>query len=318
VDTVGTLSHAPVPLSAIARRIWRRVLIIVACSVAATVVVMLAAYGFVDVYGPLMGFLIPLVAASFALGKVAKYQILLERRTAELADLNGVLEERNGDLTRFARTVAHDLKGPLSGIVGWSAYAVDVIDRQAQPDLAAAIDDVRESSLDAIDVVDGLLALALAHADQVDAVEVDPLAALQRAVERVKRLAPDGSITIEPSTDFPHVLGHPVALEAVWSNLLSNALKYGGQPPRVRVTIDIGSGAARFEVTDNGDGVAQGVEPFGEFAASTEAKWSHGLGLPITRHFVERFGGRIGHRPARGGGTTFWFELPMVAQPVTS
>jgi signal transduction histidine kinase len=313
VNTVGSLSNAPVPLGVIARRIWRRVLVIVACSVAATVVVMLVAYGLVDLYGPLMGFLIPLVAASFALGKVAKYQILLERRTAELADLNGVLEERNGDLTRFARTVAHDLKGPLSGIVGWSAYAVDVIDREAQPDLAAAIDDVRESSLDAINVVDGLLALALAHADRVDAVEVDPLAALQRAVERVKRLAPDGSITIEPSTDFPHVLGHPVALEAVWSNLLSNALKYGGQPPRVRVTIDIGSGVARFEVTDNGDGVAQGVEPFGEFAASTEAKWSHGLGLPITRHFVERFGGRIGHRPARDGGTTFWFELPMVA-----
>jgi two-component system, sensor histidine kinase and response regulator len=318
VTTAGSLPLAPVHLAEIARRIWRRVLVIVACSVAVTVTVMLAAYGFVDVYGPLMGFLIPLVAASFALGKVANYQILLERQSAELAVANGALEERNEDLTRFARTVAHDLKGPLSGIVGWSAYAVDIIDSDRQPDLAAALDDVRQSSLDAVDVVDGLLALALAHADRLDAVEVDPLAALQRAVERVKRLAPEGAITIEPSTDFPHVLGHPVALEAVWSNLLSNALKYGGQPPRVRVTIDMGSGAARFEVTDNGDGVADGVEPFGEFAASTEARWSHGLGLPITRHFVERFGGRIGHRPAADGGTTFWFELPTAAQPVTS
>ena len=202
--------------------------------------------------------------------------------------------------------------------MGWSAYAVDVVDADQQPDLAAAIDDVRESSLDAINVVDGLLALALAHADQLDPVAVDPLAALQRAVERVKRLAPEGTITIEPSAEFPQVLGHPVALEAVWSNLLSNALKYGGPPPWVRVTIDIGTGVARFEVTDNGDRVAEGVEPFGEFVASTEARWSHGLGLPITRHFVERFGGRIGHRPAVGGGTTFWFELSMAAQPVTS
>jgi two-component system sensor histidine kinase/response regulator len=307
-----------VPLALVAGRIWRRVLFLVCVSTIVTIAIVWLAYGSVDLIGPAIAFFSALFGSAFTLGRVARYQILLERgadhlasTNEELTRVNCALEAQNDDLTMFARTVAHDLKGPLSGVVGWTDYAILQVDEATSPDVWEALANIRVSSLDAIHVVDGILALAMAHGDLLDPVSVDPRLTLERAVERVRQLAPNGPAIIELFDDAPSVLAHPVALEAVWSNLLSNAVKYGGDPPMITVTADATPSTVRFGVTDNGPGVVEGSEPFGEFHVEQGSRWSHGLGLPITLHFVERFGGRIGHNPVPKGGTTFWFELPM-------
>lgn len=313
--SLGDVSDVPIAL--VAGRIWSRVLILVVLSTIVTIGIVWLAYGTVDVTGPAIAFFSSLFGSSFTLGRVARYQILLERgadhlaaTNAELTRVNSALEAQNEDLTMFARTVAHDLKGPLSGVVGWTDYAILQVDEVASPDVWEALADIRVSSLDAIQVVDGILALAMAHGDLLDPVSVDPRVTLERAVERVRQLAPNGPAVIEFFDAAPSVLAHPVALEAVWANLLSNAVKYGGDPPEISVTAEATPSTVRFGVTDNGPGVVEGSQPFGEFHVEQGSRWSHGLGLPITLHFVERFGGRIGHDPVPKGGTTFWFELP--------
>lgn len=286
-----------------------RVTWIVVFSVVVTAAAMRVVYGSVDLVGPGIAVACSFLGATFTLGRVARLQILMERQRS-------ALQLANDDLSRFARTVAHDLKGPLAGVIGWSDVASDMAPPD-HADLRAALDDIRQSAIDAAEVVDGLLALALARSDEIEILPVQPLEALTRAEKRIRSLLTHHSAHVDVVDSAPFVLAHPVALEAVWANLLSNAVKYGGRPAEVRVTSSVRRGAVRFDVADNGGGVAAGFDPFGEFEADPNHAWSHGLGLPIARHLVERFGGSIGHEPNPSGGTIFWFELPL-AQQVTS
>jgi signal transduction histidine kinase len=97
---------------------------------------------------------------------------------------------------------------------------------------------------------------------------------------------------------------------------MSNAIKYGGQPPRVELGADVASdGMIRFWVRDNGDGLTKAEQsrlfvPFTRLSqASVEG---HGLGLSIVQRIVEKLGGAVGveSEGAPGRGSVFYFTLP--------
>jgi signal transduction histidine kinase len=120
---------------------------------------------------------------------------------------------------------------------------------------------------------------------------------------------------IEQPTEWPTVLGHGPWVAELWSNYLSNAVKYGGQPPRVRLGSDAVPERAcvRFWVQDNGPGLTpeQQASLFQPFARVTETRVEgHGLGLSIVRRIAEKLGGMAGVESQPGAGSRFWFELP--------
>ena len=96
---------------------------------------------------------------------------------------------------------------------------------------------------------------------------------------------------------------------------MSNALKYGGQPPRVELgATEQEDGTVRFWVRDNGHGLtpeeqARLFTPFTRLD-QVSAK-GHGLGLSIVRRIVEKMGGQVGVESQVGQGSTFVFTLPM-------
>ena len=116
---------------------------------------------------------------------------------------------------------------------------------------------------------------------------------------------------------WPVALAYGPWVEQVWVNYLSNAIKYGGRPPRV----DLGAtgqanGMVRFWVRDNGPGLtpeeqARLFTPFTQLA-QVPVK-GHGLGLSIVRRIVEKFRGQIGVESEEGRWSVFTFSLPGMA-----
>jgi two-component system sensor histidine kinase/response regulator len=100
----------------------------------------------------------------------------------------------------------------------------------------------------------------------------------------------------------------------VWANYLSNAIQYGGRPPRVELGVtEQADGMVRFWVRDNGPGLtpeeqARLFTPFTQLA-QVRAR-GHGLGLSIVRRIVERLGGQVGVESEIGRGSAFTFTLP--------
>ena len=114
---------------------------------------------------------------------------------------------------------------------------------------------------------------------------------------------------------WPTAVGYAPWLEEVWTNYISNALKYGGQPPQVTIgatTLD--NGMVQFWVQDNGNGIASKDQDklFAEFSRiDTDRAKGHGLGLSIVKRIIQRLGGEVGVESQIGQGSKFYFTLPV-------
>jgi len=117
------------------------------------------------------------------------------------------------------------------------------------------------------------------------------------------------------------VLADPGRLAQVVANLLSNAAKFSANQPVSVVMARTGS-KLRVTVRDRGPGVPDNVREriFQRFTQAEDemarTRRGTGLGLSIAKAIVERLGGGIGYRPAEGGGSAFWFELPEYSDPL--
>ena len=105
-------------------------------------------------------------------------------------------------------------------------------------------------------------------------------------------------------------------VEEVWSNYLSNALKYGGHTPEIELGTDkYHNGQIRFWVRDYGRGMSleQQAQAFAKFTRFDAAKTQgHGLGLSISQRIIEKLGGEVGVESRLQAGSTFYFTLPSV------
>ena len=101
------------------------------------------------------------------------------------------------------------------------------------------------------------------------------------------------------------------------TNLLSNASKFSPAGGTVQVAMEQRGAVARVSVSDRGPGVPveSRVRLFDRFSqvdsTNTRSRGGTGLGLSICRSIVERLGGIIAYSPREGGGSTFYFELPV-------
>jgi two-component system sensor histidine kinase/response regulator len=121
-------------------------------------------------------------------------------------------------------------------------------------------------------------------------------------------------IVPEPST-WPKAWGYGPWIEEVWINYLSNALKYGGRPPRVELGASVDGEQVQFWVKDNGDGLtpAEQKNLFIPFTRMSQVKTEgHGLGLSIVQRIMTKLGGSVGVESAgvAGEGCVFSFYLP--------
>ncbi|MFN2283993.1 MAG: response regulator [Anaerolineae bacterium] len=253
----------------------------------------------------------------------------------ELRTANADLEASNADLNAFARTVAHDLKNPLSAIIGFSSLLESRFSRMDSEKIADNLHRITVTGYKIRDIVDELLLFARVR--QLDALETGPLdmgAIVTEVLTQLELRIQEAQAEIIMPETWPVASGYPAWVEIVWSNMISNAVKYGGDPatnvsPRVELGF-IPSGSTSsisnlpianpqshitFWIRDNGPGLlpeecAQLFTPFTRF--HQEKAEGHGLGLSIVQRVVEKLGGQVGVESAgvSGEGCTFWFTLP--------
>jgi PAS domain S-box-containing protein len=242
---------------------------------------------------------------------------LTERRAAaeELRATADELARSNAELEHFASIAAHDLVEPLHTMHGMAdllerRYA-DRLDADARSFLGVIGDEaVRLRAL-----VDGLLAYARAGKREVNQRPVPLGDVVEEVVEGLRARIKDSDATVRFDRDaLPSVCADRPLLGSIVQNLVGNALKFGGQHPRVEITAQREDGAWRISVTDDGIGIpsAEQERIFDLFHRlhPRDAYAGTGLGLALTQRLVARHGGRIGVRSAPDEGSCFWFTLP--------
>ena len=243
-----------------------------------------------------------------------------ERRRAEAS--YRVAQEANRAKDEFLMTLSHELRTPMTAILGWARLlpvlppgdetfkeAVLAIGRSAQLQ-SRLIDDV----LDVSRIVSGKLRLSVEN--------IDVLRLLQSTIETVRASADAKMITI--ATSFSPQLGTIVAdatrLQQILWNLMTNAVKFTPRRGQVTISARRTSSHIQFAVTDTGEGIDPSFlphvfEPFRQAEnPSTRVHGGLGLGLSIVRYLAEAHGGTVAaESEGKGLGATFTVTLPIAA-----
>lgn len=236
----------------------------------------------------------------------------------DITERKRVEEEREHlirELDAFAHTVAHDLKSPLNALLGSAEILHAEYGSLSPEELKIITGGVEQSVSKMLSIIDELLLLASVRKQQeVQFRSLEMGRIVGDALERLHYVIEEQDAHIEVAESWPAVRGYGPWVEEVWVNYISNAVKYGGEPPEVELGFEtLGSGGVRFWVRDNGQGIPEEAQR-DLFTPFTRLEQVHatgsGLGLSIVRRIVERLGGEVGLESAPGEGSRFWFTLP--------
>lgn len=220
----------------------------------------------------------------------------------------------------FVAAVSHELRTPLAVIRSAADNLADgVVHERDQAKRYGAL--IRDESVRLTDMVEHVLEFAGADSPgRASRGPVDVADAVRAAVKGMEGLAAErgGSLVVDVSGEPLRVNGDMSHLTRALSNLLGNALKYGGEPPRVTVRAARRANSVEVAVADEGAGLSNSeiprlFEPFYRGQRASEAQIpGSGLGLALVRRIVESHGGRVsaGNRPE--GGALFTIQLPAV------
>jgi len=247
----------------------------------------------------------------------------LQAANARLAKQLKELEERNEELDAFAHTVAHDIKNPLTMIVGYADSLLADHSVMSSEDRDESLQVLKQSAVRIVNIVDELLLLASVRRIEVTLEPLDMNSVIDQACRRLTFLIRERQAEIVTPTEWPQAVGHAPWIEEIWVNYISNGCKYGGTPPRLELGAQLVAGGwVRFWVHDNGDGVspedqARLFTPYTRLGHMQDGlplvrARGHGLGLAIVRRIVEKLGGQVGVESENvpGRGSTFSFTLP--------
>ena len=233
-------------------------------------------------------------------------------RMARTIDTNITqLARRNEELDQFAYVVSHDLKAPLRGIESASRWIEEDMAEELPPHIQEFLALMRTRVHRMEHLITGILDLARIGRVQQPEEWVDVRELLNEIVDS---LAPPAGFQVELPTFLPTFVTSRVPLQQVFTNLISNALKYHDHPAtgHVRISIQENRKQYIFAIADDGPGIAPEYHEriFVIFQTLTERDTleSTGVGLAIVKKIVERHGGTIRVESAEGAGATFIFS----------
>lgn len=243
----------------------------------------------------------------------------LERREeAAHAELEAV-KQLDALKNNFVNAVSHDLRTPLTSIMGYAEFLDEEIAGPLTPQQRDFVSQIERGTKRLEFLVNDLLDFARLDAGTF-ALRREPLdlrISLRAIGESAQPQAADARVAIQvevPDEPLIAMLDAP-RIERVLSNLLSNSLKFAPAGSTIRIRAFHEAGSLYAEVVDQGPGILPEDLPklFHRFAQLTDGqrKGGTGLGLSISKAIIEAHGGQIGVRSQVGVGSTFWFRVPL-------
>ncbi|HEY9898607.1 MAG TPA: ATP-binding protein [Pantanalinema sp.] len=254
------------------------------------------------------------------MGYSAIYRDISERKRfeAELSAKNAALEEQALLKSRFLNAISHDLRIPLTSIIGYAEFLEDGLGGPLSARQREFVTEIEKSSQRLTYLVDNLLDTARLEAGSFTLkLETLDFAALAREVEASLRPQVERAklmLTLSlPQAPMPMRLDSE-RIGRVLINLLNNAIKFTPPGGHIRLEAMPSDGGLYCEVVDTGEGIAAEDIPklFKRFSQlpSGARRGGSGLGLSIVKDLVEAHGGTVGVKSSPGEGSRFWFTLP--------
>lgn len=234
-----------------------------------------------------------------------------EIRMREYAD---TLEKINKELDQFAYIVSHDLKAPLRAINNLSIWIEEDLEGKMEADTRKNFEMLRGRIHRMESLINGILQYSRAGRVKNENVPVDVNAFVKDVIQN---LSPPEHFRITVDERLPIIQSEKIALDQVFSNFISNAIKYNNNPdPTIHVTYEDLGTMHKFGVADNGPGIApeffEKVFVIFQTLQARDVIESTGVGLAIVKKIVEEKGGQVWLESELNRGTTFFFTLPKL------
>jgi PAS domain S-box-containing protein len=245
----------------------------------------------------------------------------LEESNVAFRNANAQLEAANSELEAFAYSVSHDLRAPLRHLAGYS--------QMLQKNSGSKLDESGSRYLEVIleaagrmgDLIDNLVAFSRLGRSDIQKIKVDPNQLLQTLIADLEDETRGRKIQWSIG-ELPGVNADPALLRLVFTNLLSNALKFtrNRQQSEIEVGCSGNNGELIVFVRDNGAGfdMKYADKLFGVFQRLHRADEFEGtgIGLANVRRIILRHGGKTWAESHVGEGATFYFSLPVMDEGV--
>lgn len=240
----------------------------------------------------------------------------------ELTAAAAAAEAQSRDKSQFLASISHELRTPLNAIIGFSDIIKTEAKHQLEKTYQAYLEDIHASGKHLLSLINDILDYSKAEAGklQLEWAETDANKVIRNSLRMVLPRAETAQVTLVEDIPSHHlvVVTDPKKLKQVLLNLLSNAVKFtpAGGAVRCHAWEDVVEKTIVIQVRDTGIGIApkdisKVMTPFGQVDSALSRKYEGtGLGLPLSKKFVEAMGGHFAIESELNVGTTITITVP--------
>ncbi|NOU61472.1 PAS domain-containing sensor histidine kinase [Marinifilum caeruleilacunae] len=222
------------------------------------------------------------------------------------------LKQRNVELDAYAHTVAHDLQAQLNSIIGFGELLrikEDLSDEKRKYYAELIVKNGSKMS----SIIKEILLYASRGKEELEISELDMNSIVSEAIDRIPNQIRE-KVSFHIQENMAPAYAYAPLIEEVWYNYIANAMKYGGNPPKIEIGSSLKeNGYCKYWVKDNGKGLSE--EQMKHIFSDPKKLGKkiikgHGLGLSIVQRIVNRFEGWVYVESTLKEGSTFSFYLP--------
>jgi signal transduction histidine kinase len=239
----------------------------------------------------------------------------------EIENKSREIEAANRHKSEFLANMSHELRTPLTAIIGFSEVLAQKVFGEMNDKQTEYMDDIISSGRHLLSLINDILDLSKVEAGRMDLdlTKFDVPMAIDNALTLIRERATRHDIKVLHHIDeqMGEVMGDERKFKQILLNLLSNAVKFTPEGGRIDVDAGLNNDCVEISVSDTGIGIAPEHQEtiFEEFRQvgtdASKKREGTGLGLALTKRFVELHGGTLRVESILGKGSTFTFTLPI-------
>jgi len=245
----------------------------------------------------------------------------------EIEEKSRQIEAANRHKSEFLANVSHELRTPLNAIIGFSEVLGERMFGELNEKQAEYTEDILSSGRHLLSLINDILDLSKIEAGrmELELMKFDLPSAVENALILVRERATRHGIKLERAIDerLGDFTGDERKVKQILVNLLSNSVKFTPEGGKIHVNASLNNGSVIISIADTGIGIAKEdqeaiFEEFRQVGSNyAQKREGTGLGLTLTRKFVEMHGGKIWVESELGKGATFTFTLPIKQEGMT-